>query len=994
MAYKPTVLLLLAALLMTSVLGSRYYTAQEANAELFKEFKDEIKSLRTLWPGNDYCQYDGVTCDANGDVHINLRGRGLYGEMPEVDDDWGKYTSVVSIDLSDNVGLSDDLEEDWKHLTQLRVLNLSYTSFDDDIPDDWDEMSGLEELYLHNTAVCKSLPKWNGYKMRNLRILNLSNNNMYGSLRSEWGSFANLQTVDLSGNNFCGCVPSSWSSNSVLTNAVSGMSVASSSCFTDRCSQKSYCPKTPNFGGNGNGNNNNGGNNNGGNGNGNNNQIDASTALFFAEFKDEIKSLRTLWPGNDYCQYDGVTCDENGDVHINLRGRGLYGEMPEVKKSWGPSVRVVSIDLSDNVGLNDDLEEDWKYLTQLRVLNLSYTSFDDDIPDDWDEMSGLEELYLHNTAVCKSLPKWNGSKMPNLRILNLSNNNMYGSLRSEWGSFANLQTVDLSGNNFCGCVPSSWSSNSVLTNAVSGMSVTSATCSLDRCRNKGNCPKTPNFGGQSGGNNGGNNNNGGNTAVNDVYTKLFFDEFKDEIRSLRALWTGSDYCQYDGVTCDENGDVYINLRSRGLTGKMPEVDDDWGRYVRVVSIDLSDNIGLYGDIEDDWEDLTNLRFLNLSHTSLRGEIPDDWKKMSGLEELYLHNTAVCKSLPKWPGYMMPNLRVVDLSNNNMYGSLRSEWGSFTNLQSLNLAGNNFCGCVPSSWRSSVALLNAVSGLPVESDNCLTNNLCTKKSTCPYTPNKGTVSTAAPSEVPTTVAPTKTPTTSTTSTTTTRAPVLTDDTSRFLNLLRGSVSGLADLWNAPDTDYCGWTGVSCPNSNEVVVSLSGRGLSGVLPPVYDSILDGAQVKITNLDLSNNSIAGYFPDSWASLKQIRVLNLSKNPIGGCIPSSWNGMIRLEEVNLSETGARGSMPYWVLPNLRVVDLSNNGLTGALTAQWGLMTTLTDVNLAGNNFCGCMPDTWKTHDVLIAATKEVNSENPSRYTSLLCFWQYRCRSADLQCS
>ncbi|EPY36657.1 surface antigen-like protein, partial [Angomonas deanei] len=155
--------------------------------------------------------------------------------MPEVDDDWGKYTSVVSIDLSDNVGLSDDLEEDWKHLTQLRVLNLSYTSFDDDIPDDWDEMSGLEELYLHNTAVCKSLPKWNGYKMRNLRILNLSNNNMYGSLRSEWGSFANLQTVDLSGNNFCGCVPSSWSSNSVLTNAVSGMSVASSSCFTDRC---------------------------------------------------------------------------------------------------------------------------------------------------------------------------------------------------------------------------------------------------------------------------------------------------------------------------------------------------------------------------------------------------------------------------------------------------------------------------------------------------------------------------------------------------------------------------------------------------------------------------------------------------------------------------------------------------------------------------------------------------------------------------------------
>lgn len=499
--WRLIVLVFVAALLLAGGADARNKrTPEQGTLNFLREFVDEYKSvLKPLWTGSDYCSWSGVTCAANGEVSVDLSGRGLVGEMPEVDDDDGEVSLVVSIDLSNNPGIHDDFESDWKRLANLRVMNLSYTSLRGDIPKDWRKMSSLEEVYIHHTAACKDLPEWK--EMAKLRVVDLSYNNFQGSLRKEWSQLPALQSVNLAGNAFCGCVPSSWSGNAVLTNAAASLAASdASTCYADRCSNRKTCPNAPNFAAT--------------------TAApgptatpttkapttkapvttttkaptttsttaapateEAATRAFLSGIAAAFPSQLSGWTGSDYCTWSGVSCAANGEVSVDLSGRGLSGSLYPLSGVDGSAVRVVSINLSSNSGLAGTFVDSWAALKRLRSLDMSKTSVHGYVPSSWNGMVSLETINLSETQACGGLPNW-GSDMVSLRVADLSQTKMRGVLASSWASLPALQSVNLAGNAFCGCVPTAWQYNAALQSAAAGANaaVTAATCAAtNRC---------------------------------------------------------------------------------------------------------------------------------------------------------------------------------------------------------------------------------------------------------------------------------------------------------------------------------------------------------------------------------------------------------------------------------------------------------------------------------------------------------------------------------
>lgn len=79
------------------------------------------------------------------------------------------------------------------------------------------------------------------------------------------------------------------------------------------------------------------------------------------------------------------------------------------------------------------------------------------------------------------------------------------------------------------------------------------------------------------------------TAAQQSATLAFLQKFPDEFGALKNSWTGTDYCSWEGIDCDANGYVSIDLNGANITGDMPELDNIDGSQVMVTSIDMSGN---------------------------------------------------------------------------------------------------------------------------------------------------------------------------------------------------------------------------------------------------------------------------------------------------------------------------------------------------------------------------------------------------------------------
>eukprot|EP00904_Undaria_pinnatifida_P003152 jgi/Undpi1/12838/HiC_scaffold_7.g02505.m1 len=124
----------------------------------------------------------------------------------------------------------------------------------------------------------------------------------------------------------------------------------------------------------------------------------------------------------------------------------------------------------------------------------------------------------------------------------------------------------------------------------------------------------------------------------------------------------------------------------------------------------------------------------------------------------------------------------------------------------------------------------------------------------------------------------------------------------------------------------------------VLSLSCNELVGPLTPWLVSL-----TRLKRLLLDHNEISGCIPRSMENFRDLQVLHLQSNKLTGVIPRELGTLGGLKVINLSRNRLRGKLPSELgdVTDLAGLELGHNLLTGPLPAELGRLSRLVDLNV-----------------------------------------------------
>ncbi|RDX74960.1 Leucine-rich repeat receptor-like tyrosine-protein kinase PXC3, partial [Mucuna pruriens] len=159
-----------------------------------------------------------------------------------------------------------------------------------------------------------------------------------------------------------------------------------------------------------------------------------------------------------------------------------------------------------------------------------------------------------------------------------------------------------------------------------------------------------------------------------------------------------------------------------------------------------------------------------------------------------------------------------------------------------------------------------------------------------------------------------------------------------------------VWNANNSDYCSWEGVTFGHHSLVEkLNLSNHNLGGDVTSI-------SRLKALKwLDLSNNNFHGLVPPAFGNLPDLEFLDLSSNKFEGSIPPELGGLRSLKTLNLSNNMLVGEMPKELqgLESLQDFQIFNNLLSGMIPSWVGNLTSVRDFSAYENQFSGGIPGT-----------------------------------------
>ncbi|MBO1346180.1 MAG: putative Ig domain-containing protein [Hormoscilla sp. GUM202] len=163
---------------------------------------------------------------------------------------------------------------------------------------------------------------------------------------------------------------------------------------------------------------------------------------------------------------------------------------------------------------------------------------------------------------------------------------------------------------------------------------------------------------------------------------------------------------------------------------------------------------------------------------------------------------------------------------------------------------------------------------------------------------------------------------------------------------------------PDADVVNtWHGVTVEGSRVTEIDLSYNSLAGAIP---SSLGDFDSLRM--LKLNNNSLDGTIPSELKSLSNLQELWLRKNSLSGTLPSSLGGLGSLQDLFLINNSFSGTLPSSLnaLSNLTKLRLHNNSLSGTIPSWLESLTNLQTLGLSANPLSGTIPSWLGTHTSL----------------------------------
>ncbi|XP_059288710.1 LRR receptor-like serine/threonine-protein kinase GHR1 [Lycium ferocissimum] len=418
--------------------------------------------------------------------------------------------------------------------------------------------------------------------------------------------------------------------------------------------------------------------------------------------------------------------------NLTLAGNNFSGPIPD---TIAELMSIESLDLSHN-SFSGPLPSSLTKLNNLVYLNLSLNGFAKTIPKGFELMANLEILDLHGNMLDgtldpeflllttatyvdlsgnllvssasqhqKFLPGISGS----VKYLSLSHNQLTGSLVSGSGAqaFGTLKVLDLSYNQLSGELPGF---NFVYDLEVLKLSNNRFSGFVPNDLWKGDASVLTEL------DLSGNNLTGSLSMITSTSLRVL-NLSANALSGELPLVTGSTAVldlsknQLEGnlTRMQHWGNVeFLDISQNQLTGNIPEVT---AQFLRLNSLNLSHN-ALTGSLPKVITQFPKITVLDLSFNQLDGPLLTSLITLPTIEELHLQNNALVGNIDFSPPSATPNLRVLDLSHNQLAGSFPDEFGSLTTLQVLDIAGNNLSGSLPTS----IGQVNSLTSLDISQNH--------------------------------------------------------------------------------------------------------------------------------------------------------------------------------------------------------------------------------------------------------------------------------------
>ncbi|GLT43702.1 hypothetical protein SLA2020_176340 [Shorea laevis] len=390
---------------------------------------------------------------------------------------------------------------------------------------------------------------------------------------------------------------------------------------------------------------------------------------------------------------------------------------------------------------------------------------------------------------------------------------------------------------------------------------------------------------------------------------FFVSEFlkkMDLASSQNYNFSGDDVCSWQGVSCDAQKEHVTSLLASGLglSGAIPETTI--GKLTHLQSLDLSNN--KITALPSDFWSLGSLKSLNLSSNQISGSLSNNIDNFGFLETVDLSSNNFSSEIPAAISSLKA-LQVLKLDRNGFQGSIPSGILNCQSLVSLDLSSNQLTGSLPDGFGAAFPKLKSL-------------NLAANKIRGWGTDFAGMKSLS----------------------------ILNISRNLFLGSVMGLFQGMLQVIDLSNNQFQGHISQVPSNStfnwsHLVFLDLSENRLSGEM----FRILNQAQ-NLRHLNLACNRFTRQkFPPVELPMG-LEYLNLSKTRLIGHIPSEVSKLSKLHSLDLSVNNLTGPIPSLSVKNLHVLDVSHNNLSGEIPASLlERLQSMQRFNFSYNNLTLC---------------------------------------------